>query len=231
MAAISVCLVGKESVIKEGVKSLLARNDFDVTADYDDPSAISPEKAESQPAQLVVSIDEEPNSLSNNVHKLKGIYSQSRLVIISGNAEASVFMSAFDAGVDGLILKDISCDGLIGSLKLAAAGEKVYPASMLTMPPANSNSDIPAGTTETYNLSRQELKIIHCLANGEPNKVIAHHLNITEATVKVHVRTILRKLGMTNRTKAAIFAISRGLAPSPTKQAQVPAPAQQAQAR
>jgi two-component system nitrate/nitrite response regulator NarL len=217
MTAISVCLVGKESVIKEGVKSLLARNDFDVMAEYDDPSVIP---AESQPAQLVVSIDEEPSGLSNNVQKLKAIFSQSRLVVISGNAESSVIMSAFDAGVDGLVLKDISCEGLIGSLKLAAAGEKVYPASMLMMPAANSNSDAPAGTTDTYNLSRQELRIIHCLANGEPNKVIAHHLNITEATVKVHVRTILRKLGMTNRTKAAIFAISRGLAPSPKEAVQ-----------
>ena len=220
MAAISVCLVGKESVIKEGVKSLLARNDFDVTADYDDLSVIPAEKSGSPPTHLVVSIDEGANGLSGNVQKLKGIYAQSRIVVISGNTENSVIMSAFDAGVDGLILKDISCDGLIGSLKLAAAGEKVYPASMLMMPAANSNSDALLGTTETYNLSRQELRIIHCLANGEPNKVIAHHLNITEATVKVHVRTILRKLGMTNRTKAAIFAISRGLAPTPQQVAQ-----------
>jgi two-component system nitrate/nitrite response regulator NarL len=218
MAAISVCLIGKESVIKEGVKSLLMRNDFDVTADYEDPSLIPSGKAENQQVHLVVSIDEGTDGLSGNVHKIKNIYAQSRIVVISGNVETSVIMAAFDAGVDGLILKDISSDGLIGSLKLAAAGEKVYPASMLMMPAANSNTDALTGATETYNLSRQELRIIHCLANGEPNKVIAHHLNITEATVKVHVRTILRKLGMTNRTKAAIFAISRGLAPTPQQQ-------------
>lgn len=223
MTAISVCLVGKESVIKEGVKSLLSRNDFNVMADYEDLSGISLEKGESQNAQLVVSIDEDSDGLSGNIHKLKGIYTQSRIVIISGNPETSVIMSAFDAGVDGLILKDISCDGLIGSLKLAAAGEKVYPASRMMLPPANSNSDGQSGATETYNLSRQELKIIHCLANGEPNKVIAHHLNITEATVKVHVRTILRKLGTTNRTKAAILAISQGLASTPPRQAQAQA--------
>ncbi len=219
MTAISVCLVGKESVIKEGVKSLLAKNDFNIMADYDDLAGIPREKDGNLAAQLVVSIDEETDGLVSNIGKLKDIYTQSRIVIIRGNTETPAIMSAFDAGVDGLILKDISCDGLIGSLKLAAAGEKVYPASMLMLPAANSNSSGQPGGTETYNLSRQELKIINCLANGEPNKVIAHHLNITEATVKVHVRTILRKLGTTNRTKAAIFAISQGLAPSP-KQAQ-----------
>jgi two-component system nitrate/nitrite response regulator NarL len=224
MTAISVCLVGKESVIKEGVKSLLAKNNFNVTADYEGISSIKPENKES--AQLILSIDEETDTLSGNVQKLKEIYANSRIVVISGNPETSAIMSAFDAGVDGLILKDISCDGLIGSLRLAAAGEKVYPANKMMMPAANSNSNDQAGALDTYNLSKQEMKIINCLANGEPNKVIAHHLNITEATVKVHVRTILRKLGTTNRTKAAILAISHGL----TSKQQL-APAQVAQAR
>jgi len=215
MTAISVCIVGKESVLKEGIKSLLARNDFSITADYDGLARIPLEKEAGQPAQLILSIDEEAESLSKNILRLKSIYTQSRLVLVSGNSETSVIMSAFDAGVDGLILSDISCDGLIGSLKLAAAGEKVYPASMVMLPAANGNIAGQPDKVEGYNLSRQELKIVHCLANGEPNKVIAHHLEITEATVKVHVRTILRKLGATNRTKAAIFAISQGLAPAP----------------
>src|ERR1035437_3263020 len=141
MTAISICLLRKDSVIKEGVKSLLAKNDFSIVAEYDGLAEIPLEKAESQPAaQLVVSIDEGADSLANSIHKLKNIYTQSRIVIISGNAETSAIMSAFDAGVDGLILKDISCEGLIGSVKLAAAGEKVYPASMLMLPAANSNS-------------------------------------------------------------------------------------------
>jgi len=217
-AAISVCLVGNESIIKEGVKSLLARNNFEITADYDGLSAIPLEKSQGQPAQLIISIDEESGAISANVHKLKSIYGQSRIVIISSNPDASVIKSAFDAGVDGILLKDISSEGLIGSLKLVATGEKVYPAGMHVLPVANNNSDGQPQVTGTYNLSRQELKIINCLANGEPNKVIAHHMNITEATVKVHVRTILRKLGTTNRTKAAIFAIAQGLAPAPQQQ-------------
>ena len=98
----------------------------------------------------------------------------------------------------------------------------MYPAHLLRLPVANSNSDCQIGSLESRSLSGQELKIVHCLANGEPNKVIAHQLNITEAAVKVHVRTILRKLGTTNRTKAAIFAITQGIAPAP-KQVQASA--------
>ena len=69
----------------------------------------------------------------------------------------------------------------------------------------------------SYNLSRQELKILQCLTCGDPNKIIAHQLGITEATVKAHVRTVLRKLDTTNRTKAAILAISEGLVPASKK--------------
>src|SRR4051812_22425879 len=104
MTAISVCLVGKESVLKEGVKSLLTRNDFNILADYGGLSLI-PEKEE-KAAQLIVGIEEE-NDLCKNIHKLKSIYTKSRIVIIGGNIETSIVMSAFDAGVDGLILKDI----------------------------------------------------------------------------------------------------------------------------
>ena len=85
------------------------------------------------------------------------------------------------------------------------------PTVVAGLPSAHAGSSvIQARNIDRYNLSRQELKILQGLTNGDPNKIIAHHLGITEATVKVHVKTILRKLGTTNRTKAAIFAISQG---------------------
>jgi len=61
-------------------------------------------------------------------------------------------------------------------------------------------------------LSTREIEILHCLAHGHANKRIARELNITEATVKVHAKTILRKLNLANRTQAAIWAIQNGFA-------------------
>ena len=221
MTKIAICLVGKDGIFKEGVKSLLVNNDFHIARDCEDAAKISKEDASLSPVELVVGIDEETGDLSKKVYALKNINSKSRVVIISSRTEMPVVIPAFAAGVDGYILKDISCDGLVGALRLAAAGEKVYPTSMLSMlnqqaqPPAavNGNNGIDQSRNSgTYPLSRQELKIIHRLASGEPNKVIAYHLDITEATVKVHVKTILRKLGATNRTQAAVWAIANGLA-------------------
>nr|WP_281377252.1 LuxR C-terminal-related transcriptional regulator [Stakelama sediminis] len=64
---------------------------------------------------------------------------------------------------------------------------------------------------EQANLSDREQQVLRCLMVGYPNKIISRHLNISEATVKVHVKAILRKLRVSNRTQAAIWASGRGL--------------------
>jgi DNA-binding NarL/FixJ family response regulator len=66
---------------------------------------------------------------------------------------------------------------------------------------------------ESYGLSDRELEILRCLVNGDANKVIANRLAITEATVKVHMKSLLRKIKAGNRTQAAIWALHHGLAP------------------
>lgn len=220
MTTIPVRLVGKDSIFKEGLKSLLVKNDFSLAGDHSDPAGAPREKAADNAAQLVINIVDEAEGLLSNIGWLKGIYPQAHIVIIGNDAVATITTSVFEAGADALISKDISCEGLIGSLKLAAAGEKVYPASLFSMQAAQEGGSQNDNGAQHYNLSKQELRIVHGLANGEPNKVIAHHLNISEATVKVHVRTVLRKLGARNRTKAAILAISQGLAQSPPARSQ-----------
>ena len=60
-------------------------------------------------------------------------------------------------------------------------------------------------------LSQREVQILRCLLNGDSNKMIANHLNITEATVKVHLKSLLRKINASNRTQAAIWALNNGI--------------------
>jgi two-component system nitrate/nitrite response regulator NarL len=70
------------------------------------------------------------------------------------------------------------------------------------------------GSQEQYNLTAREMDILHLLVAGEPNKVIARRLSITEATVKVHLRSLLKKINAANRTQAAIWALHHGFANS-----------------
>jgi two-component system nitrate/nitrite response regulator NarL len=116
--------------------------------------------------------------------------------------------------VDGYLLADISPAALCESLRLVAMGEKVFPSRMVTLLAAprwqKQEPSVYYGTASL--LSEREMEIVARLAGGMPNKVIANDLEITEATVKVHLKNILKKLGVSNRTQAAIWAINHGIA-------------------
>ena len=124
---------------------------------------------------------------------------------------------AFNAGASGYLIKTISCDPLGGALRLISMGEKVFPSqiaeSLLDPAWRMARPNWNAGR-EALNLSAREIEILRCLVSGEANKVISRRLHITEATVKVHIKAILRKLRVTNRTQAAIWAVTRGLSDS-----------------
>ncbi len=146
--------------------------------------------------------------------------------------------AAFGEGIDGYVIRSISCDPLKNVLRLVAAGEKAFPSQLVSALNANVWKLPPEKwEMEDLNLSDREMQILCCLVSGDANKVIARQLLITEATVKAHVKTVLRKLRVTNRTQAAIWAFTRGLGqgmvPELTPRAQriapmlpTPAPAQ-----
>jgi len=206
-------LVGKGGLVKEGLKSLLTKTNFQVTGEYEEIEKMPGTTPEGKPVHIVIAMDEGTGGISGMVQSLKQRYSSSHIVIVSAaGIPAPDAVSALSAGLDGYILRDISCEGLVSSLRLVMSGERVCPASMLAAAANAPSGDLSSFTNvKGKSFSKRELDIIHKLANGDPNKVIASKLDIAEATVKVHVKTILRKLGVTNRTQAAIMAISQGI--------------------
>src|SRR4051812_42424862 len=200
MTASVIYLVGKDDIFREGLKSLLSKNDFCIAGEYDSIEEMPTESEDSDVLHVIINIDSEGGASPEKISKLKHIYNNNRLVVVSARTDIPAAMPAFSAGIDGYILKDISCPALLGSLRLIIAGEKVYPTFMLAALSSQTGKPIANdmsrnGLHNGQHLSKQEMKIISGLAKGDPNKIIAHNLNISETTVKVHVKTILRKLG------------------------------------
>jgi two-component system nitrate/nitrite response regulator NarL len=119
----------------------------------------------------------------------------------------------------------------IKSVKLVMMGETIFPAAFLSfvlgpdgghlseaVPCDEKNQTILAATEDTLapQLSTREKSILRCLTEGHSNKCIARKINITEATVKVHVKAILRKIQVENRTQAAIWGMNNGSLTRPT---------------
>jgi two-component system nitrate/nitrite response regulator NarL len=148
-------------------------------------------------------------------------------VILVGDLPPETLLKAAQTGIEAILSKEVSVDVLQRTLELVMLGQHLLPgelARLLLESAASSQVDAYAAPWEAASmprrtavrpqpitLSRREHQILLCLVEGLPNKVIARELDITEATVKVHVKGLLRKTQMTNRTQAAIWALNNSL--------------------
>lgn len=124
--------------------------------------------------------------------------------LISGTATPAIAERALAAGASGFLPKSMAAKSLIHAVNLMAAGERYAPFSFLNQP-AQGSSPLAA------QLSRRELEVLKGLTEGLPNKEIARRLDLQEVTVKLHVKTLCRKLDARNRTHAAMIAKEAGL--------------------
>lgn len=210
-------LVENSRLFREGMKLLLADSPYDIKGEadcLDDAMAIVNEGF--SPALLILDFHEEDIEDFEHIRRLRANSANARIVILTNDVSTSKLTKALELGCDAYLLKDMSPEALIQSLTLTMLGEKVFPTNLaqLLIEGRLGASANPAPTVRvaaTGGLSEREMQILRCLVNGDPNKVIANRLKITEATVKVHLKGLLRKISVSNRTQAAIWAVERGI--------------------
>lgn len=129
------------------------------------------------------------------------------VVMLTSYAEDAQLYAALDAGVIGYLLKDISGDELVTAIRGAARGEpQLHPSIALRLMRRRPTSGDPFA-----DLTERERDVLKCLARGLSNKEIAQALFLTETTVKGYVSTVLSKLGVSDRTQAALIAVRHSL--------------------
>lgn len=150
---------------------------------------------------------------------------RSQVLILTSFGEDDQVFPAIRAGAQGYLLKDIQPDELVQAVRQASQGKtQLHPdiarkllsafaagtAPSVAEPPVGGNlsqgsADLP------HNLTARELEVLHLIATGLSNRAIAEKMVISEKTVKTHVSNLLAKLGVEDRTKAAIWALQHGL--------------------
>ncbi len=219
MGNILTLLLDSDNLLREGLKRLLEGSDFKVFAEASSLDDGRLSLAQEPDARLIL-VDpcSGPDEDFSGISKLREGNSNIKIVVLTSELSASCLASALEAGADGYLLKDLSSESLIQSLKLVLMGEKVFPSRLAGMLATASvsfvreeNHSVPAKS----GLSPREIQVLSCLVDGHSNKVIGRDLGITDATVKVHLKAALRKIDAQNRTQAAIWAISHGLGPAP----------------
>lgn len=137
------------------------------------------------------------------------------MLTVSENSED--LTEALRLGARGFLLKNIETEFLLKSIHLALEGDSVLSPEMTTKlvnqlrTPTNNSTQVNSKGTEEELLTPREREILYWIVQGASNKIIARELDITESTVKVHVQNILRKLELSSRVQAAIYAIEHRL--------------------
>ena len=126
------------------------------------------------------------------------------VAIISGTATRAIAESALAAGAAGFLPKTIAAKSLIHAVRFMAAGEKYAPIHFMTEREEEKVNPLAS------KLTSRELEVLRCLLEGKSNKEIAIGLDLQEVTIKLHVKTLCRKLGARNRTHAAMIAKDSG---------------------
>jgi two-component system nitrate/nitrite response regulator NarL len=135
---------------------------------------------------------------------------RTKVVVLAARMNYDWLRRSFAAGADAYLTRNMSSDALLHSLRLVLTGEKVLPSDLAELLLNGSWVVDDEEATEPHrdlsSLSERERDVLQHLILGHSNKIIARHLNIAEGTVKVHLKAVLKKLHLSNRTQAAIWA-------------------------
>lgn len=135
------------------------------------------------------------------------------VALISGMAPREVVERAFRMGVRGFLHKSMPATSLLNAIRFMLLGERFVPVDFIVGSEALTPHPLPAVATDAsgLDLSKRELQVLTALCTGHTNKQIARDVGLSEATVKLHVKTLYRRLGASNRTQAAMIARNRNL--------------------
>lgn len=209
-----VALIGCNSIVREGLCRLLSESKWHIVH-----AGSSIEDLRSAPiavSDLLIILVEDDRSLwqAHDLDAVHQLFPAAKIIVLAREFDFHAMLESLRAGAYGYLTNDLSWERLAGYLDLIALGEKIFPSQLaqkLIDDSAAFEAAVDSTSLDAAHLSAREMDILCRLVAGLPNKLISRELAISEATVKVHVKAVLRKLRVSNRTQAAIWASSQGL--------------------
>ncbi|OAP40028.1 hypothetical protein AU381_10850 [Sinorhizobium glycinis] len=219
-------LVDSHDLSREGLKHILVGSSFRVALAASELSEVMDHPlGREKPALLVLCSHSSEELQSEYLLRFRDEHPQVRIAVLADRYDHDDLATVLGLGVNCYLTKSVSPENLFKSLDLLMLGEVIFPSVALALvrrgfsdtteavgwdvqPDFHAQADRPQ-----RELSSREYDILQCLVEGASNKVIARKLDMAEATVKVHIKAILRKIHVRNRTQAAVWAISNPAMP------------------
>jgi len=225
-------IVGQRALFREGVAALLRHTPYKVIATAEQSSELRNVRASGSRTLVILGVGEteSASAVSENIKTLRSRFPDGTIVVIAETRSSASFQQIITAAPDGFVSNLKSRDVLLKLLDVVLLDQQVIVLSRPAPVAAAEEGDSGKGANgrnsvadddrqclsvrsvgaKDPQLSQREREILLRLAEGESNKQIARLCNITESTVKVHLKAILRKITVHNRTQAAIWAIAKG---------------------
>ncbi len=208
--SIKLLIADDHEVVRTGLCSMLAGSEIEVVAQATTGEEVISLVISHQPDVVLLDIRMPQTDGLNCLGRLKMDYPNLPVLMLSTYDNPTYAARAVALGANGYVLKGTSRDKLLESLRTAAAGENAWTreelrrvTGALATPRMNADVEVP--------LTQRESEVLRYLVQGLTNKEIAGVLQISYETVKEHVQHILRKVGVSDRTQAAVWAVRNGL--------------------
>ena len=212
---INVLVVDDHEVVRRGLLAFLdSEPDIDVVGEAEGGSQAldllaSMASEGRRPDVIVMDLQMAPVDGIESTRQIRALYNDIEVVALTSFAEEERVQAAFQAGASGYVLKDSDADDVAAAVRAAHRGElQIDPVvARRLMSPLREDREGEA----ISELTSRELDVLRLVAAGQPNKQIAAELTISERTARTHVSRILRKLRLSSRTQAALWAVREGL--------------------
>jgi len=209
-----VLLIDDHALVRRGIEELLQSRGVQVVASVGSGEE-GVRRARELAADLIL-LDVRMPGMSGieTLQRLRAAGVAAPVVMLTMSREDADLGAALRAGARGYLLKDMEPEDLLPALQAAAQGDNVVAQELVGSLADLARGEAPpvARTAAPFaELTPRELEILEHIADGASNKMIARALDITDGTVKLHVKAILRKLGVRSRVEAAVAAVEHGL--------------------
>lgn len=211
-----VILIDDHTLFRVGLQGLLENRNIEVISSLGDGNEGIRLAEELKPDIILLDMRmPDPDGLTV-LRRLREKNLEMPIVILTTSTDENDLVESLRKGANGYLLKDMEPDALVQSLLEVQAGKTVVAPELTVLLARAVQGGEPESKSEPADnpfkeLTPREAEILTFLANGQSNKAIARDLGISDGTVKLHVKAILRKLGVHSRVEAAVIAVEQGL--------------------
>jgi NarL family two-component system response regulator LiaR len=212
---IRVVIADDHGIVREGLRALLTRPGIQVVGEADSGAKAVELAKTLRPDLMLLDIRMPDGDGLQALAQIKAVSPTTSVIMLTTYANPGYLARAISGGASGYLSKEVNPEQIVRAVRAAAAGDELIDRSLLQSalaqavdysPPTPEPTEIPIES-----LSERELEVLRLIAAGMNNALIAETLNVSLATVKTHVRHILEKLHVSDRTQAALWAARHGL--------------------